>query len=160
MEAKQKYFKTDQIDQIEYVAILADVMVFSDTHKHEQKECLEEHLNKRYKVKGYKIDRWIWEKIRRKAEQYNLAFANMSFNEAKSIGIRQIKHVLGDADAKNRDKIMALQLLINMGGLDAKYSGGFEEDTTDELKDSLAAMDEDEKHNALSTLNSDEPVSD
>ncbi len=154
MEAKQLYFKKAQVDKEEIIAVLADMLSLQDLHKHERKRLLTETLQRAYKLEGYKISIPHFEAISRRAEKYNLVHANMSFNEAKALVVRQMKSIMGDPNAQNRDRIMANQLLANMAGLDAKFSGGFEEDTTDELAEALAAIAHDEEHTGL---NSDVP---
>ena len=150
----KKHFKRSQVDRMEIIAALADMIALQDLHKHERKKLLEETLQKAYKLEEYTI--WIgdFEWISRKAEKFNLAVAKMSLSEARSLVLRRMNAIAGDPEAQNRDKIMANQLIVNMAGLDAKFSGGFEDDTTDELVEIFAEIENDKTHGGL---NSDVP---
>ncbi len=151
-----KYIPVKQVDDVRIIAVLADMLAHRDFHKHERKEMLDKSLQKAYKT-TLKIRMADFELISRKAEKYNLAYANMTLNEAKAWAIRKIRRVASDPSAQNRDVIMAVQIMVNMAGLDAKFNGGFDDDCSDEVVNALAAIAEDEQHNALSELNSDEP---
>lgn len=151
MEAKKKYFSGKFSRQDHVVYMLVEIITeLQHLYKHERKAYLEERLNKVIKDKtdedkGCKISPPDFEAISRSAEKLIRRDSNMTLSEVRSGVMRRNLKIACDKKAQYRDRIMADQLVINISGLDAKYTGGLEDDVTNELDEALTAIDEDAK---------------
>lgn len=163
MGAKQFNTKIAQSDLSLYA--LTKILTESQNlfHKHERKLLLEELLidildgEDSKEHEGWKINIFDFEKLSRRAEKLVRRDSCMTLREARNGSTRRLLNIACDETAQNRDRLMAEQAFITVAGLDAKLTGGFDDDVGDETQDALAAIDKDEEHNAVSELNSDEP---
>lgn len=149
-----KYFTKPQIEEheLEIVNILAQTCATNQDklHKGDLKREIHKFYQNVYHDSTKKVDRYHFEALLRKAEKQFLIIADMSYKSAKAGVMARMLSISCDPGAQNRDKIMADQLISNMAGLDAKYSGGFDDDNTDEVAEIIAEIAEDAKHGEAS----------
>lgn len=149
---EQKYFPKKFILQTPIINKLALILVEAQhLYKHERKALLENHLIESIKKEqaidreGWKISIFDWEKLSREAEKVVLRDAKMTLKEAQAGVVRRNLKIACDPLAQNRDKIMADRLIVDVAGLDAKLSGGFEDDIGDALVEALEEIDKDKE---------------
>jgi len=161
VSAKQKYFSTTIAQNDFNLYALAKIFTESQNlYKHEMKLLLEENLiyaldkEKSEEHDGWKVSIFDFEKLSRRAEKLVLRDSKMSLKKARAGSTRRLLNIACDETVQKRDRIMAEQAFINITGLDAKYTGGLDDDISDELGEALAAIAHDEEHGGL---NSDIP---
>lgn len=156
---KQKYFHST-IAQNDFNLYALTLILTESQHlyKHERKALLEENLidnmdgEKKKNIdrphEYWKINMWDFEKLSRRAEKLVRRDSQMTLREARNGSTRRLLNIACDETAQKRDRIMAEQAFINITGLDAKYTGGLDDDLSDELAEALKEIGEDEKHAA------------
>lgn len=145
----KEFFTKKQIDkyEIEIVSILAKACATSQDviYKGDLKREIHKFYQNIYLEPNKKVSISHFEALLRKAEKLFLLMSEMTFKQAKAGVMTRMLSISCDASAQNRDRIMADTLFSNMAGLDAKYSGGFLDDNTEDLAETLAEIEEDKK---------------